>query len=286
MSSYLNAQTDAFFKDASGAASRMPMGTKRGISPNPSRPSPAPQSHNVKQEDRQNGTTTYSQPLPSMAAGHNLMTQVTLVTTWLRDSKGARWVTFNDIADYLSIHDEQTRLILQHILRQHSKVEFQKSPTNGEEQYRFKPVHNVRSAEDLLAVLQQRTTADGIKMQELREGWAGALEAVSSLASQGLVLVTRNKKDSQPKRVWPSDPSLIHPVDPEFRDIWAKLRVPSAKADLRRELLDFGLMPTAQVKVVKPLQKENGRKKRTRRGGKVTNTHMQAVLQNFDHLRK
>lgn len=220
------------------------------------------------------------------------MSQVTQVVTWLRDTKDGRFVPFHSIASYLSIWGEdqtQHRLTIEHILKSHSKVEYSPPPTDqpeGSGKYRFRPLHNVRSAEDLLAVLQARSTAEGIPVKELKEGWPPALEVINDLDAQGLVLTTRNKKDNTAKRVWANDPSLLHPVDAEFKILWAGLKPPGSKGDLRLQLLEYGLNPTSVVKGIKAVVKEGGKKKRTRRGGKVTNTHMSSVLRNFDHLKK
>lgn len=249
------------------------------------------------------------------------MTQVTAAITWLREKAhtvGPRYFPFRDIANYLNLQmqDETLRLTLEHILKTHSRVEYlQISPkpssntstpktepdprtedseapdaaaaaAASNQLFRYKPQHNVRSADELLTLLQSQTTATGIPVSALRDGWPGCLEAITTLSSAGLILCTRNKTDQLPKRVWANDASLIHKIDPEFVGIWERLKVPLAKEELRKQLLEFGLVPTSAVKAAVVKGEGREKKKKGRRGGKVTNAHMSGVLRDFGHLRK
>lgn len=291
----LQSQISAFKSDISSSASRVSQ--KRTVGPTPiSRPSPAPSASSLDLKRKAaetnvpsnlNGNVVYSQPALT-GTGNNLMTQVTLAVDHLRDKDIP--LTFDDIFRYLSASyiDDEGRATIKKILEtQHSKVEYDPAGAKGKGTFRFKPPHNVRSAEDLLALLQRQTTAQGIPVKELREGWAGAFDAINTLEAEHKVLVTRNAKDGQPKRVWPDDETLHIPVEPEFREIWQGLKPPTLQEDLRKELINFGLTPTSQVKTIKvAVDKSGKRKRKARSGGKVTNTHMSDVLKSYEHLRK
>lgn len=55
-------------------------------------------------------------------------------------------------------------------------------------------------------------------------------------------MVTRNKKDSHARIVWPNDPSLALHIDDEFKSIWHKIKLPEAGA-LADDLEKAGLTP-------------------------------------------
>ena len=179
---------------------------------------------------------------------------------------------------YLSIpdHDEDGKRLLKKALMVNAKVEHQEgrheTGDKGTIYFRFRPMHGVRSSEDLLMFLQQQTTAQGILVRELRDGWAGCLQSINELESEGKVLVLRNKKEGTPRMVWLNDPSLNHEVDNEFKDLWHQVQVPKGAADLRNSLLEFGLTPTSNVTAPAPVRKQEKKRKPARRGGKTTNT--------------
>lgn len=213
------------------------------------------------------------------------MTQVTYTLEYLKSKDKA--ITFGDILSYLSLmhSDDIWRRTLEQILKNHPKIEYDRAGLNGKGSFRFRPPHNVRSADELQAFLQRQPTAQGIQVRDLKDGWPGAFDAIAELESRGQLLVTRNKKEQTPKMVWPNDPSLKHDVDPEFQTLWQKIRLPANAADLRKELVDFGLTPTSLVKA--PVLKAKEKKKKApRKGGKTTNTHMQNLLKDYSHLRR
>ncbi|KAI9725924.1 MAG: hypothetical protein M1828_002251 [Chrysothrix sp. TS-e1954] len=226
----------------------------------------------------------YSQPADT-GHGRYLMTQVTYAIDYLKTKE--ELVTFRDIFRYLSILDidDQQRRTLEVTLGRHPRIEFDPKGLGGKGSYRYRPIHNVRGSEELQAYLQRQTTAQGIPMRELKDGWPGAIEAVDKLEADHTVLVTRNKKDLTPKNVWSDDPTLHNTVDPEFVTLWHQVKLPTNQGDLRAELVSLGLTPTSQAKstVVKPKEKK---RKPMRRGGKTTNTHMAGILKDYSHLRK
>ena len=135
-------------------------------------------------------------------------------------------------------------------------------------------------------MLQGQRTAKGINVKELKDGWPGCLDAIDSLEAEGRILVTRHKKDQSPKMVWANDPSLLHIVDNEFKELWHRIVVPQSTADLRKSLIEYGLTPTSVVKTPVPVKQKEKKRKGARRGGKTTNTHMLGVLQDYSHLRR
>jgi len=215
-----------------------------------------------------------------------LMTQVMFALKHMKEKD--KPMSFDDIYGYL-YHPglaADGKDALEHILQTHAKVDYDPQGLNGKGSFRFRPVHNVRTADELLAFLQRQSTAQGIQVHELKDGWTGANDVIRDLEEEGKLLVARNKKDDTPRMVWPNDPSLIHTVEKEFRDLWDKVKLPTTSADMRKELLEFGLTPTSQVKA--PVQgKEKEKKKRaSRRSRKTTNTHMACILKDFSHLRR
>jgi len=212
-----------------------------------------------------------------------MMTQVVYAVEYLKDKD--RPITFDDIFKYLSIppdRKEEARR-LRSALMNHPKVEFKPREGKQEATFRFRPVHNVRSADELRAFLQRQPTAAGISVKELKDGWPGAVAAIDMLEKEGTLLVTRNKKDNVPKLVWPNDPSLGLPVriDDDFQQYWHKVKLPDS-ADLRQELEKAGLTPTSQVKEVIKVSGAREKKRRiNRKAGRSTNTHMSHILKEY-----
>lgn len=216
------------------------------------------------------------------------MTQVVFAIEYLKNK--AAPLKYSDIQSYLSLqqqgHDSGYVYALKRILQGHEKVEYDPSGANGEGTYRFRPPHNIRSAEQLLQKLQSQTTAQGMSVRELREGWPNVVETINKLEKEGKLLVTRNKKDDVPKMVWANDPSLIQHFDDEFRQIWEKIKIPDAQT-VREELEKAGITPTSKNKIVNQKPKiEQKKVKKARRSGKTTNTHMAGILRDYSHLKR
>ena len=211
------------------------------------------------------------------------MTQITYAIEHLK--KKGTTQTIDDILSYLSLlnREDLYKKTIAQILRGHEKVEYS-SKDGGT--YRFRPIHNIRSGEALLRHLQSQSTAQGVNVRELRDGWAGAEDVINQLEAQGKLLVTRNKKDNHAKMVWPNDPSLIQSVDEEFQALWHKVRLPEP-TDLVHELEKAGLTPANKNKVAKSGPKiQEKKRKNPRAGGKKTNLHMEGVLKDYSGMRK
>ena len=214
------------------------------------------------------------------------MTQVTYAVDYLK-SKGTPQ-TLSDLLSYLSLQwrEDDYKRTIGKILRSHDKVNFERGHNGAEGLFSFRPIHNIRSSEQLLGHLQAQKTAQGLNVRELRDGWPDAEDAINKLEDQCRLLVTRNKKDDHAKMVWPNDPSLAIRIDEEFKNIWNKIRLPEAGA-LADELEREGLTPTNKARGIKVKNKPAEKKtKKPRKSGKTTNTHMNGILRDYSHLKK
>jgi transcription initiation factor TFIIE subunit beta len=248
---------------------------------------PTPSSSSEVKKKRHDADIVYSQPA-NTGTGQDIRTQVLFAVEHIKNKNIP--LKFGDIVSYLSLqhlaHDQAYIRALHHILRTHERVEYDPSGANGEGTFVFRPPHNVRNAEQLLQKLQSQSTATGMLVKELKEGWPNVEDEINELEKQGKLLVTRNKKDDHPKMIWANDPSLIEHFDDEFKQIWYKIRVPDATA-VKEELERAGITPTNKNKVVGPRVAAPTKKvKKPRRSGKTTNTHMMGILRDYSHLKR
>lgn len=252
-----------------------------------STPSPAAtSSQNDRKRPRPDASAVvYSQPADT-GTGKEIMTQVIYAIDYLK-TKNAPLV-MHDILSYLSLQytDSGYKQTIHRILRHHDKVEYDPKGANGDGTFRFRPIHNIRTGDQLLKFLQSQPTAQGLNVRELRDGWPNVEETINDLESERKLLVTRNKKDDHAKMVWANDPSLRQHIDEEFRVIWEKIRVPDEET-VTAELEKAGLATTSKSKIVKNRPKvEQKKTKKPRKGGKTTNTHMTGILRDYSHLKK
>ena len=235
---------------------------------------------------RPEGDVPWSQP-ENTGTGQNIMTQVFFAIEYMK-TKGVP-LKFMDILSYLSLQNtatDQDKRLLRTILQRHEKVEYDATGANGEGTFSFRPPYNIRNPEQLLQKLQAQTTATGMSVKDLREGWPNVEEAINQMEAEGKLLVTRNKKDDHAKSVWANDPSLIQHFDDEFQKIWEKIKVPEPQT-VKDELERAGITPTNKNKVVKPRPKVEQKKvKKPRRSGKTTHTHMMGILRDYSHLKR
>lgn len=267
---------------ANNSASAAPSGSSQVPSP---ASTPMPGSDPKKK--RHETDIVYSQPA-NTGTGKDIMTQVLFAIEHMKN-KGIP-LKFPDIVSYLSLQQRPNGQgyihALRNILQRHEKVEYDPQGANGEGTFSFRPPHNIRSTESLLRHLQGQTTASGMSVRELREGWPDVEETINRLEKEGKLLVTRNKKDDRAKMIWANDPSLIQHFDGEFRQIWEKIKIPDEQA-VKEELEKAGITPTGKNRVVKvrPMV-EQKKVKKPRRSGKTTNTHMMGVLRDYSHLKR
>ena len=152
------------------------------------------------------------------------------------------------------------------------------------ESYTFRPLHNISSAEGLLSYLQKQDTSLGINVRELKDGWPDVETTIDKLEAQHKLLVTRNKKDNHPRMVWADDPTLDAPLDDEFKDLWTQIPLPPSE-DVIKELTKMNHVPTGQLREQDNAPKVEKKKKKVRRGVKVTNVHMQGLFRDYSNQR-
>ncbi|MCJ1253347.1 Transcription initiation factor IIE subunit beta [Lignoscripta atroalba] len=286
--SYLDNQINAFKSNLTSSSSKI-SNKRTAVAPRTSTPSDASSQISasskidLKRKRPEPTTVVYSQPADT-GTGKNIMTQVTYAVEYLK-SKGTPQ-TLTDLLSYLSLQyrEDDYKRTIGTILRNHEKVDYDRN--GGEGTFSFRPIHNIRSGDQLLAHLQAQPTAQGLNVRELRDGWPGAEEAIRKLEGLGKLLVTRNKKDDHAKMVWPNDPSLAVHIDDEFKSMWHKIRLPEAGV-LADELEREGLTPTNKSRSLKAKPKVQEKKtKKPRKSGKTTNVHMMGVLRDYSHLKK
>lgn len=289
--SYLDNQRSTF--KASVQSSSQKIANKRSVPlpgnstplPASSQTSTATKSDTKKRKPPEPSNIVYSQPADT-GTGKNIKTQVTYAVEYLK-TKGTPQ-TLQDLLLYLSLqyHDNNYKRAITAILKDHSKVLYDKHGGNGKGSFSFKPIYNIRSAVELFAHLQKQPTAQGLLARDLRDGWPDAEDVMRDLEDEGKLLVTRNKKDDHAKMVWLNDPSLVIPIDEEFKSIWHKIRLPEAGA-LADELEKAQLMPTNKSRGFKAKTKLQEKKiRKPRKSGKTTNVHMQGILRDYSNFRK
>ena len=150
--------------------------------------------------------------------------------------------------------------------------------------YRYKPTLLIYSGGDLLTYLQKQETALGALVRDLKDGWPNAQETVDKLESEHRLLVTRQKKDNHPHRVWADDPSLHVPLDQDFKTLWEKTPLP-LEEDIIQTLERERINPTGQVAVLNTGAAPKKKVKKVRRSEKTTNFHMQGQLRDYSSQR-
>lgn len=302
--SYLKKQPNAFNSNVAATAGKGPQGRRV---PTPNAPNQTPTAPSSTGADDKNSTSTvystpnltnstssrhndfvYSQPA-NTGIGEKSATTITLLVNYLKGRSDER--TWDDLYSWLSLgakgyaKDSAYSRELQTRLQRHNQVEFIADGANGKGTYRFRPPHNIRNEEQLLFALQAQPTAQGLKYSELREGWPNIATSINRLEEEGKLLVTRVKHDQLPRMVWANDPSLITKFDPEFRRIWEQTKLPDEEG-VMNELIQAGIAPTNKQGVVAgPKPKAEPRRKKARRTGKTTNTHMAGILRDYSHLK-
>lgn len=300
MPSYLEKQKAAFQSNAAAASSKV-NAKRTSLAPPTDAPSPAgSNTSNTSKTDKDNKrkrevapqNVVYSQPAVT-GYGSEIFTQVTYVIEFLKKKDEAK--TLQDILLYLSRTniDEKEKRFLVNILKRHERVEWVPDPESKTQAwnsgtFRHRPIINVRSKKELIAYLQNKPDAQGVKFVELKDGWPDCQDAIDELEAENKLLVTRTKKDNHPRMVWANDPSLVHSVDPTFQVMWHKVELPTVD-ELVRKLMDAGQKPASEdpSKRVKAAPKPKEKKRKApRKGGKITNNHMAHLLIDYDKQRR
>jgi len=146
-------------------------------------------------------------------------------------------------------------------------------------------LHNIKTAEDLMKVLENQPTFQGLSVKQLRDGWNGCLPTIAKLEKENRIIVHKTKKENAPRHIWLNFENLKvgNRVDKEFYDMWEKVTVPKGP-DLVKALLSNGMKPTnvdpesLKNKKDAPIQR---RKQKKPRRGKITNIHMRGILKDY-----
>ncbi|KAI9714436.1 MAG: hypothetical protein M1820_000397 [Bogoriella megaspora] len=255
-------------------------------------PTPSTSSQNDLKRKRPNPSPNESTSLSQQAdnpTSANVMALAVYAVKYLKDKE--KTLSFDDIYRFLSappaLDTATVKRELTHALKINPRVNFDPKALDGKGGFSYRPLHPVHSADELKGYLQGRTTAQGISVKELKEGWSAISQAIDELELKGELLVTRNKKDGAPRHVWPDDPSLAQNVEPEFRKLWHEIKLPENPSEMRAELERAGLTPTSQIKQPMMQKKQAVKKKRApRSGGRTTNVHMATVLKDYSNRKK
>ncbi|KKA30050.1 hypothetical protein TD95_001520 [Thielaviopsis punctulata] len=233
----------------------------------------------------------YSQP-DITGFGNDLMTQMTFAVEFLKGKDGK--LPVQDILDYLSLtrFTEEHQKELVETMRRHPRIDFFPDPKLSEQTwksgtYAHRPlIPGVKDKISLLQYLQKRTDAQGVQVRELKDGWPDCEPALAELEKERKILVCRTKKDNMPRQVFLDDASLFHRIDPDFQKMWLTTPIPKVD-ELPRKLIAVGQRPTSddpsQIKVVAPKPKAP-KKRASRKVGKATNEHMEALLRENGHF--
>jgi transcription initiation factor TFIIE subunit beta len=281
----LQRSADAFKSSMSSAANLFPSRPKPVNNPPPP---PPPTSTNNGTSKRKRIVTpatapaaqVYTQPSQITMEGQHLMTQVLQAQSYLKEKEQP--LPIAEVARHLGLSLNSEVFT---VFKENKNPRVWYSAEN--DTLEFRPLHNIRSKTDLLAFLQRQSSAQGLPVKELKEGWAGAIDAIDTLEAAGEILVVRTKKENQPRMVWGNDKTLLCEVDDDFRDLWHGIKIPPA-VELVGELEGMGLKPasvdpsTLKVEVKKTAK----RKRAVNRKGKVSNVHMSGILKDSKDLKK
>lgn len=292
------------------------VGTKRALAP----PSPSPSnasntSHGggtpSKKQKRdatasfENRTRDTGTPTPAAAAasqvnyGADQRTQKVYAVEFLK-SKGTP-KTLQEILDHLTLqhHPESFHREFARGLQNHGQVTYIPAPPSkdkskdiptwrtGKYEFRAK-IPGVNSKTTLLDYLQRKTDASKLEVKDLKDGWPDCEAAIDELEKSHKVLVVRTRKDLRATHIWLDQPALFHPVDPEFRVMWRKVKLPDVD-DMVRRLTAVGQKPASEdpmlkVKITGTEKKQKKRANRTSK--KQTNEHMKHILKDYSHMKR
>ncbi|KAG0251524.1 hypothetical protein BG011_007545 [Mortierella polycephala] len=172
--------------------------------------------------------------------------------------------------------DLESKPELYQLLKSNEKVAF--DPIYNTFVYKARalpPTYQIRSKEDLLAMLEKRKHEGGMDYKELKDSYSKLAQSVEELASEGRILVVRNK-DGHPRVLFWNDQRYNTAMDPEFRQIWHRLRIPD-EIDLPKELEKAGLTHMQVFDKKGPGEMPKRKPVRRNRKMKITNTHMKGL---------
>ncbi|RKP11008.1 hypothetical protein THASP1DRAFT_12074 [Thamnocephalis sphaerospora] len=163
-------------------------------------------------------------------------------------------------------------------LSQNAKVTF--NAENGT--FAYKPEHNVKTKEEVLALLRDGAGAGGIELCELKDSNANVAKLAEELSASGDVLIARNR-DGTARILYYNDTSLNTAMDEEFKAMWRSLKVPD-EADLPKRMAEAGLKTMDVFDTSVKREPKMKRPKQRTRKGKITNTHLEGIDLTQDYV--
>ncbi|EXJ89028.1 hypothetical protein A1O3_02092 [Capronia epimyces CBS 606.96] len=219
---------------------------------------------------------------PTSLAGSDARTNVVYAADRLKE-KFPESISWDDLVAFVLPAQKRTEEQI-NLFRRFLQVNPKVSHDPDTDSYKFKPLHDIASADDLIKFLQSQDSALGLNVRELKDGWTDVEETIDRLEAEHKLLVVRNKKDHHPRMVWIDDPTLVAPLDQEFKDIWLQIPLPSVE-DTIKELRRMNHKSTGEPARPDSETKPKKEKKRVRRGQKVTNVHMQGLFRDYSERR-
>jgi len=231
----------------------------------------------------------FSQPADT-GKGEGLQTQVVYAIDYLKTKMDQPPLAFEAILSYLSQDNAERswKNALSTILRRHPQVTFDSKAHNGKGGYKFRPKHSIFTADELLKTLQDYETFKGIDVKELKEGWPSVDKTIDRLEDEHRIIVIRHKKDGTPRFVYWDNADWHIKIDEEFRNHYLQIKLPTERAALVQDLVREGQLPAGKKKEpeTKKAMKVEKPKRKQRRGGKLTNKHMQGIFKDYSGQRR
>ncbi|CEP10211.1 hypothetical protein [Parasitella parasitica] len=231
-------------------------------------------SFETSQDKKRKRTTVYSQPA-NTGTGHHAMSQLYTVIQFLKDSDNPQSVV--SIASRTKVDIAKNPALWEKLVN-NNKIEF--DPTNIT--FAYKPTYQIRSKEDLLSLLIQKKSEGGMDYKDLKDSYSKLSSAVEELATEGQILVVRNK-DGNPRVLFHNDSQYNTTIDPEFKKMWTEIKIPD-ETDLPKALEVAGLK-TMEVFEKKVTSESKPKKSKTRNKRiKITNTHLSHIDLSKDYV--
>lgn len=147
----------------------------------------------------------YSQPA-NTGTGHHAMSQLYTVIQFLKDSDNPQSVV--SIASRTKVDIGKNPALWDKLVN-NNKIEFDAINKT----FAYKPTYQIRSKEDLLSLLIQKKNEGGMDYKDLKDSYSKLSSAVEELASEGQILVVRNK-DGNPRVLFHNDSQYNTTIDP------------------------------------------------------------------------
>lgn len=144
---------------------------------------------------------------------------------------------------------------------------------------RFIPSYEIRSSDDLLAILKEVNGKEGIEMSKLRDSAIDISEFIQSLLLNNKIIILKDIDNSE---VVFYNEMVCKPIKPEIKELWASIKVPNHH-DIVDQLSNAGLKNSEEQAFKKKKITKLSKNKRNKRKIAITNTHVSGLdLNNMD----